>query len=501
MEINSAKSTTKVLVFSSDTIGIKMAGPGIRYYEMSRVLNLHFQVTLAAPEGSILPANAPNGLHLITYRHETNQLDFVRSFAELSDIIIIQGNLSYFSSMFKSLGKFVVVDLYDPFSLESLQAAHSYSVSERQQIHFKELQIQNDQLLLGDFFICGSEKQRDYWLGALNALNRVNPLTYDFDAGFRKLIDLVPFGIQPEPPKHTQQVLKGIYPGISSEDKLLLWGGGIWEWFDAVTLIKAMAQIVRLRQDVKLFFMGIKHPNPIVPEMQACRDAVNLATELGLKDRFVFFNDWTPYEERHNYLTEADIGISLHLDHIETRFSLRTRIFDYIWAGLPIISTAGDSMSELITQHNLGKVVEERATEAVVESILELLEVPRLKETFQPAFDNIRTAMSWESVLQPLIAYCHNPNRAADLNNSDSSTNYGYQFLDELGLKSALVRLGEIEKKYNETVEYTEKLADAYNQKSEYAQRLEAELVNQSTPLKKLLSKIPKSFKGTPRIK
>ena len=62
----------------------------------------------------------------------------------------------------------------------------------------------------------------------------------------------------------------------------------------------------------------------------------------------MFFNEgWVDYDDRQNYLLESDIGVSTHLDHIETAFSFRTRILDYLWASLPIVATAGDSFADI----------------------------------------------------------------------------------------------------------------------------------------------------------
>src|SRR5258708_27001703 len=55
---------------------------------------------------------------------------------------------------------------------------------------------------------------------------------------------------------------------------------------------------------------------------------------------------------------EADSGIRLPRDDIETRFSFRTRVLDYLWAGLPVVTTRGDSMADLVANHDLGAVVE-----------------------------------------------------------------------------------------------------------------------------------------------
>ena len=106
---------------------------------------------------------------------------------------------------------------------------------------------------------------------------------------------------------------------------------------------------------MRLFFLGVQHPNPNVPEMRMVVEARDLATELGLIDRHVFFNEeWVAYDDRQNYLLDADIGVSTHFHHVETEFSFRTRILDYLWAGLPFVTTAGDSFADLTTSTPLG---------------------------------------------------------------------------------------------------------------------------------------------------
>ena len=152
-----------------------------------------------------------------------------------------------------------------------------------------------------------------------------------------------------EPPRRTRPVLRGVVPGIGADDKVVLWGGGIYNWFDPLTLIRAVDKLRRRLPEVRLFFLGMKHPNPEVREMRMADDAVALAEELGLAGTHVFFNeDWVAYDDRQNYLLEADIGVSTHLDHVETEFSFRTRILDYLWAALPIVATSGDSLAALI---------------------------------------------------------------------------------------------------------------------------------------------------------
>ena len=71
-------------------------------------------------------------------------------------------------------------------------------------------------------------------------------------------------------------------------DCVLLWGSSIWEWFDPLSLIRAMKQVAKVRDDVKLFFMSRGHPNPqlnAVLPMEMYGRAVQLSRDLGLIDR------------------------------------------------------------------------------------------------------------------------------------------------------------------------------------------------------------------------
>jgi glycosyltransferase involved in cell wall biosynthesis len=399
----------RLLLISSDIIGERMAGPGIRFWEIARALSQHYEVALAVP--NLDPPPHPN-VEIHSYGHRPEEL---RELARSTDAIILQGFALHFYPFLKELGIPLIVDIYDPFVLESIQVhSRKRSVKERLLLHTQDLSVLNDQLRIGDFFICANERQRDLWLGMLLALGRVNPYTYDADETLRKLIDVVPFGTSSTPPRHTRQVLKGVYKTIRREDKVILWGGGVWNWFDPCTLIRAMAQIVERRDDVKLFFMGVRHPNRLIAEMGRVTEAIGLSKSLGLHDGYVFFNEWVPYEARQDYLLEADIGVSLHLDHVETRFSFRTRLLDYIWAGLPIVTTRGDSISQLVERHGLGRVVDYQDVEGVAEALLGLLSTPALREAHQPHFEQVRGQLTWDRVVAPLVSFCANPCLAPD---------------------------------------------------------------------------------------
>src|SRR5262249_19784773 len=153
-------------------------------------------------------------------------------------------------------------------------------------------------------------------------------------------------------------------------DFVLLWAGGVYNWFDPLTLVEAVADVARTHRHVRLCFMAAAHPNPEVPQMEMLTRARRRSGELGLSGTHVFFNEpWGAYEARADWLLDADVGVSTHSEHVETRFSFRTRILDYLWAGLPVICTGGDSLADLIESADAGLTVAAEQPGALAEAI------------------------------------------------------------------------------------------------------------------------------------
>ena len=83
--------------------------------------------------------------------------------------------------------------------------------------------------------------------------------------------------------------------------------------------------------------------------------------------------DWTPYAERADLMLDADVGVCTHRRGVEARFADRTRLLDCVWAGLPIVCTAGDAMSDLVAAR-AGRVVAEGDPAALGAALQEVAE-------------------------------------------------------------------------------------------------------------------------------
>jgi len=405
----------RVLLVCNDVIGVNMAGPGIRFWEFARTLGQHFAVTLAVPPFvEMNQATLPDASCLPATICVCRRGAEVRALVAQADVVVTLAPVPVIYPFLSQAGVPLVIDMYDPFLLAYLNTGADLLPKERLALIEEHRYIHISQGRMGDFFICASEKQRDYWLGQLTVLGRINPYTHDDDRTLRRLIDVVPFGLPSEPPRHTRQVLKGIRPGIAAGDKVIVWNGGLWDWFDTLTLVKSMARIAQQRTDVKLFFMGIRRPGTTLAQERAVSETISLAQQLGLRDRCVFFNEWVPYQERQNYLLESDIGVSLHLDHVESRFSFRSRFLDFVWAGLPVVVTQGDVTSDWVTTFRLGHVVPPGDVDALTHALLALVNTPDLRQTYAARFEQIAASYRWDVAARPLIDFCARPHFAAD---------------------------------------------------------------------------------------
>jgi glycosyltransferase involved in cell wall biosynthesis len=203
---------------------------------------------------------------------------------------------------------------------------------------------------------------------------------------------------------HTKAVLRGTMGNIKDNDFLLVWTGGIWDWFDALTVIRAMGKL-KDHEDIKLVFLGTKHPNDEVPAMAETDEARKLARELGMLDKTVYFRDgWIDYAERINYLLEADAAIYAHKPSIEARFSHRTRVLDHILAGLPTIATEGDYFADLVRDEGLGLAVVPGDVNAMAEAILNLRR-PETMKAVHEQLAKVKPDFGWDKVLGPLVQY------------------------------------------------------------------------------------------------
>ena len=405
IEENFKREKKRVLVVTGEPLSENLAGPAIRALEITKALNGEFDCLLATTKSNEL--KHPE-ISTISTRHRS-----LRKLVSWADIIVFQGLLISENPWIADTEKILISDLYDPFHLEILEQKKQASISLRLRGSRDTTDALNRQLRRADFFICASERQRNFWLGQLAAEGRINPFTYDANTDLSRLIDIVPFGVSSENLIENKNNLRNTFSNIKSDDVIALWSGGVYDWLDPLTIVKAVSKLNNPK--LKLVFMGLSHPNKDVPEMKMVNELKALADSLALTNKSIFFVDkWINYQDRGAYLTEADFGVNAHLAHIETKFSFRTRILDHFWAGLPTITTTGDALADLIQQHEAGIVVGVSDIDDWVNALNTMLSDQNLKKKFGENAKLLAKDFYWNKALTPLVKFIRTATPAPD---------------------------------------------------------------------------------------
>ncbi|HLN42650.1 MAG TPA: hypothetical protein VK215_09355 [Acidimicrobiales bacterium] len=396
---------TRLLVLTFDPLTDAMAGPAIRAWHLAQVLTSRFDVTLASTVGA-------------TRHHEAMRVcsvadgsSGIAALVEESDVVFAPTSVVRRHPEVASSAAPLVIDMYIPTHLENLERG-GRGDDEYEHAVAHQVSVINEDLRRGDFFLCASERQRDFWLGALSHAGRVNPATYDDDPTLRRLVDVVPFGLPPEPPVPAGPVLRDHFPGIGAADPVVVWGGGVYDWFDPVSLVRAVDTVRGTIPDLRLVFLGMTNPNPGLAEMARAVELRKVSDELALTGSTVFFNDrWVPYHAWGSYLLDADVAVSIHLDNVETRFSFRTRILDYLWARRPMILTGGDALGDLVAARGLAITVAPGDVGAIAGALTRLLTEGLPGADFAPTVAQFQ----WPVVAEPLLGWLDGARRAPDV--------------------------------------------------------------------------------------
>jgi GT2 family glycosyltransferase/glycosyltransferase involved in cell wall biosynthesis len=397
----------RILVLTGDAITDRMAGPAIRAWNIASVLCAEHEVRLVTVNPLAAPPPAPFPVSAARRRDLAEPIAW-------ADIVILQGHVLEMAPELKKSHKIVVCDLYDPMHLELLEQGRSAPDDKRAADLAGVTKVLDAQLERGDFFLCASERQRLFWLGHMAALGRLSPRLYDADPTTQSLLAVVPFGLPAAPPERTGSGLRASL-GIAETDHVVLWAGGVYSWFDPLTLVQAIDRLQRTRTDVRLVFLGMRHPNPEVAEMDIGARTMRLADRLGLTGKHVFFNEhWVPYGERQNWLLDADCGVTTHYEHVETTFAFRTRVLDYLWTGLPIVTTDGDAFADLVREEKLGVVVPAEDAGALADALEAVLYDTEFAAACKGRFAAVAERFAWPNALAPLVEFCRDPRPAAD---------------------------------------------------------------------------------------
>ena len=387
----------RVVLVCRDRVGELMAGPAIRAVELTRILGESgFSAELACPEGS--------GAVSVSSR-PWSDASTLRSIVDDADVVVVFAPILAEHPWLRESGAVVIADAYDPGMLESLVRLHGEPVNaQRDQLRIDDAELV-EAVVGSDVILVASDRQRHFILGAAAARGRLGARTVAEDPTLDAFVRVVPFGVPDSGPAPAERRLRAPSGPFDESTFVAYWGGGLYPWLDPVTLVEAIARIDDPR--VGAAFLAGPHPTPVVGPMPLVDVAQARAHDLGIDDRVVFVEHWVPYAQRADWACSADVGVSLHLDHIETEFAYRTRILDYLWCGLPVVCSRGDVLADEVERHGLGHVVGPGDADELAAALLALrADDAATRAARRDRIGAWAAAHTWRTVAEPLVDAC-----------------------------------------------------------------------------------------------
>ena len=344
---------------------------------MARVLREDgHSIILLTPDGAAVP-----GCETASISPQS-----LRDCSSRCDVAVVQGHVA--NELWAHAAPIpTVVDLYDPFIVENLH----YYRTRGTEVFAHDHATLTASMRHGDLFLCASAAQRLFYLGMLLSIGRLNPIAFESDPTLVSLIRIVPFGVTPSP----------ILTDKIRTPSVLF--GGIYDWYDPILAIEAIALARREISDLSITFTT--HPNPSLTPQGRTAEAMEYVTQHGYGG-FVHFTPWVSYEDRSEFYAAFAVALLTFPPSLETDLSMRTRVYDFLWAGLPVVSSSAPGTDELIEQYGAGAVVRDGSASTVAEALVRTLAE---RKTIQGRLARFASEHQWERTLAPLIEFVRSP--------------------------------------------------------------------------------------------
>ena len=146
----------------------------------------------------------------------------------------------------------------------------------------------------------------------------------------------------------------------------ILWSGGFNTWTDVRTLAAALS--LAMEQEPRVHFVATGGAIPGHDEM-TYDSFLSEMQKTGFLDRCHMLG-WVEARDLPSLYAECDLGINIDGRNYETLFGARNRLTNMMALGLPVLTTHGTEISEIIEEHKLGYVVRIGQVDELVDAIV-----------------------------------------------------------------------------------------------------------------------------------
>jgi glycosyltransferase involved in cell wall biosynthesis len=368
-------------------------GGGLRCWGLALGLREHgHDVTVATNAVYGNSAGVVRGVRIVPYTLNP-------AFARLvhgSDAVVVSycmGQVTDFVVHALSSTTLLIGDAYVPIHVE-IAAREATDLATEQREYLADLPRWNANLARCDVLLVASPEQELYYTGALAALGRVTPESYR-----HKALVVTPFGIDPE--ERVPRVK------AQSKDALeVLWFGGVYPWFDGGALVESVEEARQRGVPVNLTLAGARNPfvkhdrfEEHAAQVEGAARSAGHVTVVG----------WTPYRQRAAVYEGADLLVTLNTVGPETKLSWRTRLVDYVWSGLPLLTNGGDPLAERLLAAGAAMRVQGNDRHALASALVDAWQRKNEFATMRAAMAAQRAQLSWKNCTAELAELLEQP--------------------------------------------------------------------------------------------
>lgn len=161
--------------------------------------------------------------------------------------------------------------------------------------------------------------------------------------------------------------------------------------------IEKMVEAMKYLNDVVLHVIG---DGDIFDRIQQQVSDQNLKDKVKLLGRI-------PYKQLKAYTQQADLGLSLEEDlGLNYRYALPNKIFDYIHANVPVLTSDLPEMGQIIRNYNVGAVIKTPTAEQLAQKIQSMLDNKEGMREWKKNTQQAALELCWEKesvVIQDLL--------------------------------------------------------------------------------------------------
>ncbi len=368
-------------------------GPGYRAWHLFQELAKRNEIiVLSLYESYHLKVNkeyevSEDNIHVKCVQHKPSRIaDLIQQ--EAPDVLYLPWSSTPFLSRLKQR---------IPTILDYVGAGLLEDYATKGYISIALLQTKLKSFWMGDFFLTAGQRERYYLLGLLASSKKLCHGKYD---QADPLIHVIPMTPPREPPTLNEVVLNK-----KPEELVLLVAGAFLPWYDYVTFFEALKMLNNKgKGNLKVVFMG---GNPRDPKFEQVVRKMGNTPEMKKK---IVYTGLVPFKKRANYYLLADAAINIPPITIEDELSVRTRVVDYIWANLPIISPAKDEYSDAVINEGAGFLYEAENPSSLSETIEQIMNDPSKLENAKSKMNILlKNKFNLENYLAPLESFIKNP--------------------------------------------------------------------------------------------